>query len=87
MIELGIGDAALSCHEVGPQHLARRIRLAASYRSDRNMELSGFQGFVEAIFGRSLLICQFLFYIYIYMGVSKNRGTPKMDGENNGKPY
>ena len=21
------------------------------------------------------------------MGVSKNRGTPKMDGENNGKPY
>ena len=23
-----------------------------------------------------------------YMGVSKNRGkTPKMDGENNGKPY
>ena len=27
-------------------------------------------------------------YIYIYMGVSKNRGvSPKMDGENNGKPY
>jgi len=25
--------------------------------------------------------------LYIYMGVSKNRGTPKMDGENNGKPY
>ena len=26
--------------------------------------------------------------IYIYMDVSKNRGkTPKMDGENNGKPY
>ena len=27
---------------------------------------------------------------YIYIGVSKNRGTmgyPKMDGENNGKPY
>ena len=25
---------------------------------------------------------------YNYMGVSKNRGkTPKMDGENNGKPY
>ena len=23
----------------------------------------------------------------IYMGVSKNRGYPKMDGENNGKPY
>ena len=21
------------------------------------------------------------------MGVSKNRGYPKMDGENNGKPY
>ncbi len=21
------------------------------------------------------------------MAVSKNRGTPKMDGENNGKPY
>ncbi len=21
------------------------------------------------------------------MGVSKNRGTPKMDGENNGNPY
>ena len=21
------------------------------------------------------------------LGVSKNRGTPKMDGENNGKPY
>ena len=21
------------------------------------------------------------------MGVSKNNGTPKMDGENNGKPY
>ena len=25
---------------------------------------------------------------YVKMGVSKNRGkTPKMDGENNGKPY
>ena len=23
----------------------------------------------------------------IPMGVSKNNGTPKMDGENNGKPY
>ena len=22
-----------------------------------------------------------------YMGVSKNKGPPKMDGENNGKPY
>ena len=22
-----------------------------------------------------------------YLGVSKNRGFPKMDGENNGKPY
>ena len=22
-----------------------------------------------------------------YVGVSKNNGTPKMDGENNGKPY
>ena len=21
------------------------------------------------------------------MGISKNHGTPKMDGENNGKPY
>ena len=27
-------------------------------------------------------------YISHHMGVSKNRGkTPKMDGENNGKPY
>ena len=27
-------------------------------------------------------------YIYVYMGVSKNRGvSPKMDGENHGKPY
>ena len=27
-------------------------------------------------------------FVYIYMGVSKNRGkTPKMDGENKGKPY
>ena len=23
----------------------------------------------------------------LYMDVSKNRDTPKMDGENNGKPY
>ncbi len=26
-------------------------------------------------------------YLVVYMGVSKNRGTPKMDGENNGNPY
>ena len=27
-------------------------------------------------------------YIYpTYIGVSKNKGIPKMDGENNGKPY
>ena len=25
--------------------------------------------------------------VYIYMDVSKNRGIPKMDGENNGKAY
>ena len=25
--------------------------------------------------------------IWLYMAVSKNRGTPKMDGENKGKPY
>jgi len=26
--------------------------------------------------------------MFTYMGVSKNRGvSPKMDGENNGKPY
>ncbi len=24
---------------------------------------------------------------YPHQGVSKNRGTPKMDGENNGKSY
>ena len=29
-----------------------------------------------------------IYYIYIYMGVSKNNGLPKMDGENHGsKPY
>ena len=32
-------------------------------------------------------LCGFL-HTLIYMGVSKNRGKhPKMDGENNGKPY
>ena len=30
----------------------------------------------------------FVFWLYIYMDASKNRGKkPKMDGENNGKPY
>ncbi len=29
-----------------------------------------------------------MFFFSVYLGVSKNRGnTPKMDGENNGKPY
>ena len=26
-------------------------------------------------------------HVNLNMGVSKNRETPKMDGENNGKPY
>ena len=33
---------------------------------------------VDPIFSRPALA---------YMGVSKNEGTPKMDGENNGKPH
>ncbi len=34
------------------------------------------------------LMMQQKYHVGKHMGVSKNRGnTPKMDGENNGKPY
>ena len=45
----------------------------------------GFNLLKSKTFSKGTKLCQIYLYIYINMGVSKNNGIPKMDGENHGK--
>ncbi len=75
---------------------ASHVSFKGSIHSGRKQILSEQRDFPEAmkggkndwrLEGNPLLSCSPPKHIW-HMGVSKNRGkTPKMDGENNGKPY
>ena len=48
-----------------------------------NFKVSSGSGFLE----KKIVLYSYCAYSFFYMDVSKNRGYPKMDGENDGKTF